>query len=71
MTDRARLPLVEPGGRDGIAEEVFAQIMATRGEVTNLFGVVANEPTLLPAFLGLSRRVRDEWKPASARRQAR
>lgn len=59
MSDRARLPLVEPGGRDGIAEEVFAQIMATCGEVTNLFRIVANEPTLLPAFFGLSRRVRD------------
>jgi 4-carboxymuconolactone decarboxylase len=59
MRDRTRLPLIEPDEKDGVAAEVFAQILDTRGEVTNLFRVVANEPTLLPAFFGLSRRVRD------------
>jgi hypothetical protein len=49
MRDRARLPLVEPDAKNGIAAEVFAQILATGGEVTNLFRDVANEPALLSA----------------------
>jgi 4-carboxymuconolactone decarboxylase len=55
------LPLVQvDGGLDPITRSVFREISAIRGEVTNLFRVIANEPTLLPAFFAMSRRVRDE-----------
>ncbi len=60
MTNGMRLPLVGLDVRDELTAEVFGEIRSVRGEVTNLFRVVANEPTLLPAFFGLSRRVRDE-----------
>lgn len=55
-----RLPLVEVDGKgDRSTRDVFREIQTIRGEVTNLFRVVANEPTLLPAFFGMSRRLRD------------
>lgn len=57
----SRLPLVGTGAAsaDPLIDDAFSEIQAVRGEVTNLFRVVANEPTLLPAFFQMSRRVRD------------
>jgi 4-carboxymuconolactone decarboxylase len=54
------IPPVELDTQDGTLAEVFDQIRTVRGEIANLFRVVANEPTLLPPFFALSRRVRDE-----------
>jgi 4-carboxymuconolactone decarboxylase len=60
MAKNIPIPLVEPDAKDGMLADVFDQIRTVRGEVTNLFRVIANEPTLLPPFFALSHRVRDE-----------
>lgn len=56
----ARLPYIDPGKiSDPRLSEALERIAIVRGEVTNLFRVVANQPAMLDSFFGLSHYVRD------------
>lgn len=57
----ARVPYVSPSEHsDPRLAADFAEILAVRGEVSNVFRLVANSPTALRPFFTLSRYVRDE-----------
>jgi 4-carboxymuconolactone decarboxylase len=56
----SRIPYVKPESADGAVRETFSEIAVVRGEVANLFRVIANCPSALAPVFGLSHFVRDE-----------
>lgn len=55
----AAIPYPDPEATPGLAE-VFAEISAIRGRVSNLYRVMSHSPKGLRAYIGLSHYVRDE-----------
>ncbi len=58
----ARVPYVELSESPGASElaELFSSLAGLRGSVHNLQRALANQPSALRAFMGMSRYVRDE-----------
>lgn len=58
---------VDPDSATGKAAELLAQVQTSLGETPNMTKVMANSPTLLKSWLGLSGAVAGGTLPAAVR----